>query len=360
MAQPKAVEKLHDFGQCPLCRRVEGRRAFDLFPWLAGVVVMTMLTAMMIQWLVPGSPRWLDPFVTSTYWLSVIGFGAWVMVRWHNTYFRWRTVSAMAMQTVIGMVLAGPFALAWGIPEVARRIHLTWPLHMSVLLPGRSPTVLVYGIIMSLFIWPVVALVLGKRYCSWFCFCGNLAETAGEGFRTIGPKGPRAQKLDRTFYFVLVTAAVVTLAAWFRVFWPFKWYHWVVGFLLTDVVGIGLYPLVGNRPWCRFFCPLAAALGALSQRGRFAIHTDDQRCIECGTCNRYCEMGIDIRLRARQGIPLKDDQCVGCGACIAVCPRYALSFLPFPGPEAAMAAKNARRFRRPFVRQMATPRHRER
>jgi ferredoxin len=97
-------------------------------------------------------------------------------------------------------------------------------------------------------------------------------------------------------------------------------------------------------------------LGWFSQRGRFAIYTDDHRCIECGTCNRYCEMGIDIRDRARQGIPVRDTECVGCGACIAVCPRYALSFYPFPEPEQALAARTTRRFSKPFKRQLAIPR----
>jgi len=218
--------------------------------------------------------------------------------------------------------------------------------------------IFLYGAVMSLLLWPLVALLVGKRYCSWFCACGNFAETAGEAFRTRGPKGPRAQKLEVSFYFILALAALVTLAAWFKITSPSRWYYWGVGFVLTDLVGLGLYPILGNRPWCRFFCPLTAGFGFLSQRGRFAIFSDSQRCIECGTCNRYCEMGIDIRRRARQGIPLKDDQCVACGACIAVCPRYALSFRPFPQPEIAFAAQNARCFRKPFVREMATPRQR--
>jgi polyferredoxin len=121
-------------------------------------------------------------------------------------------------------------------------------------------------------------------------------------------------------------------------------------------VGIGLYPILGNRVWCRFFCPLRAMLGWHSRRGRFAIHTSNHRCIECGTCNRYCEMGIDIRQRARQRIPMRDTECVACGACIAVCPRYALSFYPFPSAEEAASADGHRRFRRPFKRQLSTPR----
>ncbi|UCH35764.1 MAG: 4Fe-4S binding protein [Armatimonadota bacterium] len=359
MAEPTDIAQYHDFDHCPLCERFRARRRFDVLPWLAGTAVLSLLAVIVIRALWPGSPRWLGPLVPWAYWASVIVFGVWVIRRWKNTYFRWRTVSVMTVQTVIGIIMAGPLALGFGMPLLARRVHLTWPLHMSVLNPNRPESILVYGAIMSFIVWPAVALVLGKRYCSWFCFCGNLAETAGEAFRTIGPKGPRAQGLDRTFYAILVAAGIVTLGVWFKVTWPFKWYEWIVGFVLVDLVGIGLYPILGNRPWCRFFCPLAAGLGALSQHGRFAIYTDDQRCIECGTCNRYCEMGIDIRMRARQGIPLKDDQCVGCGACIAVCPRYALSFRQFPEPEHAAAVKNTYRFRRPFVRQLAAPRQRE-
>ena len=92
--------------------------------------------------------------------------------------------------------------------------------------------------------------------------------------------------------------------------------------------------------------------------GETQSHIDITVCIECGTCNRYCEMGIDIRLRARQGIPMRDTECVACGACIAVCPRYALSFYPYPGAAEATSAQNHRRFRRRYARQLATPRER--
>ena len=154
---------------------------------------------------------------------------------------------------------------------------------------------------------------------------------------------------------MLGLAGLATAGTWLALSRPYNWYDLVVAWFLASFIGTGAYPLLGGRVWCRFFCPLRAMLGWFSRRGRFAIHTDAQRCVECGTCNRYCEMGIDIRSRARQGIPMRDVECVACGACIAVCPRYALSFYRYPGPEEAMQATNARRFRRPFRRQLATP-----
>ena len=295
------------------------------------------------------------------YWGSVVVFGLVVIRRWRNTYFRWRTLSTMVSQTTFGLLLGGPLKTTLGIPSFWQRLHLTWPLHMSAITPylqSNFTNAFIYGVLISLAAWPLATYFIGLRYCSWFCFCGNLAETAGDPFRTKGPKGPSAQGLDNIGYGVLALAGVTTIVLWFTLTWPYDWYDIIVGWFLASTVGVATYPFLGPRVWCRFFCPLRTLLGWVSRRGRFAIYTDDHRCIECGTCNRYCEMGIDVRLRARQGIPMRDTECVACGACIAVCPRYALSFYPFPAPEEATAARSTRRFRAPFRRQLATPRER--
>ncbi len=342
------------------------RAPLDIVPWLAGLCVVAMVGIIVLRkvhqplgiGLSRDVLRLMALGVWWIYWGGVVLFGLVVIRRWQNTYFRWRTLATMTSQTLFGLFLAGPLKTHLGVPPFWQRLHLTWPLHMSAVTPYLQTHLLqafVYGVIVSLVAWPLITSFLGMRYCSWFCFCGNLAENLGDSFRTKGPKGPSAQPLDNTAYGVLAIAAATTGVLWAKIVWPYDLYDLVVGFMLADVVGIGLYPVLGSRVWCRFFCPLRCMLGWFSRRGRFAIFTDDHRCIECGTCNRYCEMGIDIRERARQGIPLRDTECVACGACIAVCPRYALSFYPFPEPEAALSARNVRRFRRPFRRQLATP-----
>lgn len=342
-------------------------RAFDLVPWLGAANVLLMLCLMLARGvgelighpLPIGLARASATAVWWLYWGGVVCFGAVVVRRWRNAYFRWRTLATVVSQTLFGLALSGPLKAQLGVPYLWQRLHLTWPLHMSVITPdlqGRYPAVFLYGLVVSLVAWPVATLFIGMRYCSWFCFCGNFAENAGDPFRTKGPKGPRSQSLDSTGYLVLALATVSTGLLWVGISWPLNWYDAIVGLLLADFAGMGLYPLLGGRVWCRFFCPLRAMLGWFSRRGRFAIYTDRQRCIECGTCNRYCEMGVDIRLRARQGISMRDAECVACGACIAVCPRYALSFYPFPAAEGALRANNAQRFSRPFRRQLATPR----
>jgi Pyruvate/2-oxoacid:ferredoxin oxidoreductase delta subunit len=91
------------------------------------------------------------------------------------------------------------------------------------------------------------------------------------------------------------------------------------------VVGVGFYPLMGSRVWCRFGCPQAAILGILQRCfSRFRITTNGGQCMSCGNCSTYCEMGIDVRAYAQQGKNVVRASCVGCGVCAAVCPRGVL------------------------------------
>ena len=104
-----------------------------------------------------------------------------------------------------------------------------------------------------------------------------------------------------------------------------KWYGFLIGSAFSGVIGVGFYPLMGSRVWCRFGCPMAAILG-IQQKflSRFRITTNGGQCISCGNCSAYCEMGIDVRAYAQKGQDVVRASCVGCGICAAVCPRGVL------------------------------------
>ena len=104
-----------------------------------------------------------------------------------------------------------------------------------------------------------------------------------------------------------------------------SWYGFFIGAAFSGVVGVGFYPLMGSRVWCRFGCPMAAILG-IQQRffSRFRITANGSQCISCGNCSTYCEMGIDVRAYAQKGQNIVRASCVGCGICAAVCPRGVL------------------------------------
>jgi polyferredoxin len=104
-----------------------------------------------------------------------------------------------------------------------------------------------------------------------------------------------------------------------------EWYGFGIGAAFSGVIGVGFYPILGSRVWCRFGCPMAAVLG-LQQRlfSKFRITTNGGQCISCGNCSVYCEMGIDVRAYAQRGEHIVRSSCVGCGICSAVCPRGVL------------------------------------
>ncbi|CAH1001190.1 hypothetical protein LEM8419_02088 [Neolewinella maritima] len=264
----------------------------------------------------------------------------------HNKYQIVRTLSVMFFQT----------AFAFLIPEILGALNKPqqdlkniWPLDYDFFFgwqleqfqsAGALGTfMLVWGIVLVIIGVPLMVHLVGKRwYCSWVCGCGGLAETMGDPWRQLSDKSLRAWKFERwIIHGVLVAAVLMTALTLYTYFsgsgelfgfetWKVqKWYGFLIGAGFAGVVGTGFYPLMGNRVWCRFGCPLAAYLGLVQRfQSRFRITTNGGQCISCGNCSTHCEMGIDVRAYAQKGQDIVRASCVGCGVCAAVCPRGVL------------------------------------
>lgn len=264
----------------------------------------------------------------------------------HNKYQQVRTYSVMFFQT----------AFAFLIPQILARLNMPapdlknmWPLDYSFFFDYRLDELaangtlgifmLVWGIALFSIGVPVFVFFFGKRwYCSWVCGCGGLAETMGDPFRQLSDKSMRAWKYERyIIHGVLAAAILMTIGVLYTYFTGSytigfintaslkSWYGFFIGAGFAGIVGTGFYPLMGNRVWCRFGCPLAGYLGLIQRfRSKFRITTNGGQCISCGNCSTYCEMGIDVRSYAQKGQNIVRSSCVGCGVCAAVCPRGVL------------------------------------
>jgi ferredoxin-type protein NapH len=293
------------------------------------------------------------------YTLAILALGFKFILKYrHSRYHIWRTIVLMICQLF----------LAFLIPEIleglnqeqayfAKDLKFFWPLnyyffedwHLNAMAEGGSMGMfyLVWGIALFLIVTPVLTYFLGKRwYCSWVCGCGGLAETAGDPFRHLSDKRLSAWKLERWLihgvlvYIFVVTAVVlygyfsnqsqifgIDIYTWFR-----RPYGFLIGAAFSGVIGVGFYPLLGSRVWCRFGCPLAAYMGIFQRfKSRFRITTNGGQCISCGNCSTYCEQGIDVRWYAQRGQNIVRSSCVGCGVCSSVCPRGVLKLEN--GPE---------------------------
>lgn len=298
-----------------------------------------------------GGNRW--HFYGFLYTVAVLWMGASFIAK--NRRSRYQVVrTSVVMIVQLGFAFCIPVIMSIFVGKDYYLSYL-WPLKIDLFYPQDIqymtrimndngfydlPKMLVaYGFLVSLVGAPLAAFFWGKRwYCSWVCGCGGLANTFGDPWRHLSSKTNRSWKIETitihlTLLFALVTTVFVMARPLFDRMIPAlsrfsqqiqEIYGLVVVTLLAGTLGVILYPVMGTRVWCRFFCPMAALLGLIQRTGRFRIAVNGQMCMACGNCSRYCEMGIDVRSYAMAGTPFRRASCVGCGLCQHVCPRGVL------------------------------------
>ena len=320
---------------------------YFLLYFFPDLIVNPILTTNKMSLSLSGSPasQWFMYGLIYCSVMTVFAVKMYVKYR-HNLYQVIRTTVVLFFQ----------IAFAFLIPELLVRFNQpwydfknAWPLNYTFFFEWNIDTLmnsghlgmfmLVWGIVLTVIVIPVMVYFLGKRwYCSWVCGCGGLAETLGDPYRHLSNKTLKVWKFERyIIHLVLVFAVVMTGATLYSYFSGAtsifgidtysiqSWYGFWIGSIFAGVIGTGFYPILGNRAWCRFGCPLAAYLGLVQRfKSRFRITTNGGQCISCGNCSTHCEMGIDVRAYAQIGQNIVRSSCVGCGVCAAVCPRGVL------------------------------------
>ena len=282
------------------------------------------------------------------YTLAVLVMGGRALWKYrHSRYQLIRTGSVMFFQLGFSFLIPGLLQF-FQKPEFY--FSYFWPLHYQYLWPSDMSDLLkngqalgvfmvFWGAVMSFVATPVLTYFYGKRwYCSWVCGCGGLAETAGDPYRQLSNKSRTAWRWEvRIVYTVLAAIIAITVLLWVNFALhnsllgavgetAAKWYGFAIGSVFSGVIGVGFYPIMGSRVWCRFGCPMAAYLGLLQKHfSRFRISTNGAQCISCGNCSNVCEMGIDVQQYAQRGAPIIRASCVGCGMCSTACPRGVLN-----------------------------------
>jgi Pyruvate/2-oxoacid:ferredoxin oxidoreductase delta subunit len=321
--------------------------------YLAGPTILTIDEAQAGPgpYLIPGF-SWLYT-VVPTYFGNLYGFYYllyFTAITGFGLYWAWRANHRRIWIRNL-TIIATQWTLWWGIPTflavfigrnpwtplIGRSLN-AWPLKMNAFdVEAASPgdpawwhTVAVVGVVwavvLTFVIIPLFTIKWGKLYCSYICSCGALAETVGNSYRHRGPKGDWPRRLERFGFVFILLAAVGTIAHFLGYHLPHDAYNVWVGTFLSGAIAVGLYPFLGQRVWCRMWCPLAFWMNFWGRWSKFKISPEKGKCIDCNVCNQYCQMGIDIKSRALQGIPvtLRDTPCVGCAECVVRCPMEIL------------------------------------
>ena len=300
---------------------------------------------------------------TVLYTVIMTVFGLQAMKRWgfakRDRFQIWRYASLISFQWIF-FFLIPEFLFRWAVEYQwvgARLAHdpvfagqawrayglvYAWPLFFYTFFGNPHQVWVVWGLVLAFVIIPVLVLFHGKRYCSWICGCGGLAETLGDRWRHLAPKGKTSVRWEFMNGIVLAAAAVVTVLVLARDLLHIagkpaqiglEYYHLFADVWLVGIIPVTLYPFFGGKVWCRYWCPLAKLMQIFSaaftrfRASRFSIYSNE-KCIACLECTRNCQVGIDVMTYALKQEPITNanSSCIGCGICVTVCPMGVLSF----------------------------------
>ena len=308
---------------------------------------------------------WYTVLYTSV--MTIFGFQA--MKRWgfarRDRFQIWRYASLISFQWIF-FFLIPEFLFRWAVEYEwvgARLAHdpvfagqawrayglvYAWPLFFYTFFGNPHEVWVVWGLLLAFVIIPVLVLFHGKRYCSWICGCGGLAETLGDRWRHLAPKGKTSVRWEFMNGIVLAGAVAVTILVLARdalhiLAKPaqagLEYYHLFADVWLVGIIPVTLYPFFGGKVWCRYWCPLAKLMQMFSSAftrfrvSRFSIYSNE-KCIACMECTRNCQVGIDVMNYALKQEPITNanSSCIGCGICVTVCPMGVLSFQSAAAP----------------------------
>ncbi len=222
------------------------------------------------------------------------------------------TLWSMRLGTV---TLSDPLAV---VEYVARAKRPHWPFILSALVPV------------------LVALILGRVFCSWICPMGIFSEIASALRRLaqhVGVDFPALSMPNSAKNVVLVVGLAVAVIAGVQVFYfiypprlvSAEVYHVLrvgkLGYASVFLAGLLVAEIVlVKRLWCRCLCPGGALYSMLGVTRLLRMRRDPERCIACRDCDEACP-----HLLAPSHLPLTGE-CDNCGLCRAACPTHALSY----------------------------------
>jgi ferredoxin-type protein NapH len=175
-------------------------------------------------------------------------------------------------------------------------------------------------------------LVLGRFWCGWACPFGLVQDLVS---LVRGWRGRDILRLPRGAWIKFVVLFAVVVLAWAAgetlfckvcpagslfaaipqrfVSTEFHFGTFFYVHLATLAIALALFVLVG-RFWCRFLCPMGAALGLFNPLSILKVRVNFDKCSRCQACLRVCPAKIENL----EDIESCTD-CTRCGRCLESC-----------------------------------------
>ncbi|MDH4129600.1 MAG: NAD(P)-binding domain-containing protein, partial [Spirochaetota bacterium] len=229
------------------------------------------------------SPTFWYAFI---YTILVTVFGIFAIFRWGRgkgikySYQRWRYISLIFFQLalfVLGEFVNGYYYLSvYGWPLSLSGITEPFTIAAKNSVPLVDQTLFWYGLALVFLILPLSALFQGKKFCTWVCGCGALAETLADRWRHMSPKGQKSRNWEFMNIVIFIFAIAMTIWVFIDTYLNHQnmnypvgkmIYDYIVDFWLITLIPLALYPFYGGKIWCRYWCPMAKYLEFISKLG---------------------------------------------------------------------------------------------
>ena len=235
------------------------------------------------------------------------------------------------------MLLMTTHVVTWYVLD----IHVAGSIGIEAFFSGLSRGVINAGFIFWILAF-ISALLLGRAFCGWFCWFGGYIELVEWG---ISDK----LKLKIPSRMPLYLGAIPFVGLALKIYSALL-VNWIKGFpatftfRLADVepwggqqTGISilitlimyapvLFFVFGRKAWCRYLCPIGALLKIFSYVSLGKVRLVSDECIGCETCNRSCDMQVDVIGELNAYGEVRDLNCIRCLKCTNECPNGAISF----------------------------------
>jgi ferredoxin-type protein NapH len=182
----------------------------------------------------------------------------------------------------------------------------------------------------------LIALFLGRVFCSWVCPVSFFLELFDRLRKLVmGRKFLKNGLLvaKKVLWFILIAELLVSMILGVPLFVFLSppgligreimmlVFFQTVAFEGVILLLILLLELSTRRFFCRTFCPLGGLLAFLGSKRSLRVHVDGANCTNCGICEKSCPMGLLPSIGEGTSA-----YCWNCGECVDSCCFDALHF----------------------------------
>ena len=172
-------------------------------------------------------------------------------------------------------------------------------------------------------------LLFNRGWCSWACWTAMVLDF----LPWKKPLNGRLRSLGLIRYLHFFASLGIVFYVWFilqdRLIYADKTmevYWLLVGNVLYFAVGIFLgFVFKDNRAFCKYVCPIPVFQKITSRYAIMKIEIDQEKCIDCGLCEKNCPMNIKLLSYKDANQRICSTECILCTTCMEICPKSAVS-----------------------------------